>query len=176
MKSVIVTGHTGGLGSLLTQKYKERGWCTFGASRSNGYDFSDPVVAQNFCEQLRGYDVLINTITGAGQRNVFEKMYQMWYNRQKVIVNIGSRATQYHMSPSMYYGADKAALDYLVNSVQVTGPRWPAVLHIRPGYFDSKRSEHKPNPKMKTEDVADIVLWMVDSVDKFRVLDMVIAK
>ena len=34
----------------------------------------------------------------------------------------------------------------------------------------------KPNPKMKTEDVADIIMWMVDSVDKFRVLDMVIAK
>lgn len=174
--NVVITGHTGGLGSVLMNKYAEKGCSTFGASKSTGYDFADPQVAENFCNQLRGHDVLINSITGVAQRNVFEKMYALWQGKKKVIVNIGSRATQYHMSPSMYYGADKAALDYLVNSAQVTGPQWPAILHIRPGYFDSKRSEHKPNPKMKTEDVADIIVWMVDNVDKFRVLDMVISK
>lgn len=174
--NVVITGHTGGLGSVLIRKYAEKGCSTFGASKSTGYDFADPQVAENFCNQLRGHDVLINSITGVAQRNVFEKMYTLWQGKKKVIVNIGSRATQYHMSPSMYYGADKAALDYLVNSAQVTGPSWPAILHIRPGYFDSKRSEHKPNPKMKTEDVADIIMWMVDNVDKFRVLDMVISK
>jgi RmlD substrate binding domain len=174
--NVIITGHTGGLGSALLNKYKERGCTTFGASKSTGYDFADPQVAENFCKQLQGHDVLINTITGVAQRNVFEKMYSIWQGKQKVIVNIGSRATQYHMSPSMHYGADKAALDYLAYSAQVTGWPWPAILHIRPGYFDSKRSQHKPNPKMKTSDVVDVVMWMIDNVDKFRVLDMVISK
>jgi len=159
-------------------KYQHEGWSVFGASRTTGYDFSDPVVAENFCNQLRGHDVLINTITGTGQRNVFENMIKVWNNatEHKVIVNIGSRATQYHTSPSILYGADKAALDYMVNSVQVHGPRWPAVLHIRPGYFDSKRSQHKDVPKMKTTDVADLIMFMIDNVDRFRVLDMVVAK
>jgi NADP-dependent 3-hydroxy acid dehydrogenase YdfG len=174
MNSVVITGHTGGLGSVLMSKYQEKGWTVFGASRRTGYDFSQPRVARNFCEQLRGYDVLINTITGSAQRNVLEHMHTQWRDQKKIILNVGSRATQYGASPSISYSADKAALDFVVSSLQAHGPRWPAILHIRPGFFDSKRVELKNVPKMKTEDVADMIMFMIDNVHKFRILDMIL--
>ena len=175
MSSVIITGHTGGLGSVLMTKYQERNWTVFGASRSTGYDFVSRRVTQNFCEQLQGYDILINAITGVAQRNVLEVMHHMWKDKKKVILNVGSRVTQYNIAPSVSYGADKAALDFISASLQVHGPRWPAVLHIRPGFFDTKRVETKNVPKMKTEDVADLIMLMVDNVHKYRILDMVVA-
>ena len=174
MSSVIITGHTGGLGSVLMSKYQERKWTVFGASRRTGYDFAQNHVARNFCEQLQGYDVLINTITGVAQRNVFEQMHNVWKDKKKIILNVGSRATQYGASPSVSYSADKAALDFVASSLQVHGPRWPAILHIRPGFFDTKRVHMKNVPKMKTDDVADLIMHMIDNVHKYRILDMVV--
>jgi NAD(P)-dependent dehydrogenase (short-subunit alcohol dehydrogenase family) len=174
MNSVVITGHTGGLGSVLRTKYLEKQWTVYGASQTTGYDFVDLSVAKNFCEQVKGYDVLINTITGVAQRNVFEQMHAVWIDKKKIILNVGSRATQYGASQSISYSADKAALDFVASSLQVHGPRWPAILHIRPGYFDTKRVRMKNVPKMKTEDVADLIIFMIDNVHKFRILDMVV--
>ncbi len=175
-KSVIIAGHTGSLGSTLYHKFLDRGWVVFGASRSTGYDFRNNDIVKNFCLQLQGHDVFINTTWGISQRLLFEAMYDLWRNKRKVIVNVSSRITQYNMARSMSYGADKAALDFLTNSAQMRDGQWPAVLRIRPGFFESKRLGERPEPKMKVEDVAETVMWMIDNVENFRVYDLIITK
>lgn len=173
---VAITGHSKGLGQILFERYKKKGLDVFGASRQNGFDLNDNKKLDLFCDSIRDYDLLINNAPGPFQKHVLRKMFQEWKGKEKIIMNIGSRTTQFSVAQAMDYGTEKAALDFFARSAQHFGEKFPHVLLIRPGFFGGNRSRSKPVEKIEIADVAELVEFMVDNVDRFRIFDMVVSK
>ncbi len=176
IEKVAITGHSKGLGSILFERYSKKGLEVLGASRQNGYDLDDKKILNNFCMQIKDYDLLINNAPGSFQKHVLRKMYQDWKGKEKIIMNIGSRTTQYGVAAAIDYGTEKAALDFYARSAQHFGEKFPYVLLIRPGFFGGNRSRTKEVEKIEIQDVADLIEFMIDNVSKFRILDVVISK
>lgn len=176
VKKIAITGHSKGLGKILFDNYTEKGFNVFGASRSNGFNLEKDEHLHRFCKEIIDYDVLINNAPGSFQAKVFTHMHKLWYEQKKVIMNIGSRTTQFPVSKAMQYGAEKSALDFLTRSTQHFGPEYPAVLLIRPGYFAGVRSYNKDAPKMNPDHVAELVMFMIENSFRYKILDLVVTK
>jgi NAD(P)-dependent dehydrogenase (short-subunit alcohol dehydrogenase family) len=175
-KNVAITGHSKGLGKILYDRYIEKGCNVFGASRSNGYNLNSNDGLTRFYDQLKECDILINNAPGMFQMHILKRAFDMWKGKDKIIMNIGSRTTQFGLANAMDYGTEKAALDFFARSAQHFGERFPHVLLIRPGHFTGERTLHKKAEKIEVDHVADLVEFMIDSVSKFRILDMVVVK
>ena len=156
--------------------YQKRGDKVFGASRKNGYDFFDSKTVHSFLNEIEDYDVLINNAPGIFQSEMFLLAHKMWAGKKKVILNVGSRTTQFPVSKAMQYGAEKAHLDFLTRSAQHFGSEYPYTLLIRPGYFGGERSYNKDAVKVNPMHVAELIQMMVDNVENYRILDLVVNK
>ncbi len=176
MKKIAITGHTHGLGKILFESYQKNQYEVYGASRSNGFDFTIPNNVKKFLEDIEKYDILINNAPGQFQSDIFQGIYNKWKDKPKVILNVGSRTTQFSVSKAMQYGAEKAHLDFLTRSAQHFGSEYPYVLLIRPGFFSGQRSLDKAGPKVNPKHVAEVIKFMIDNVEKYRILDLVINK
>lgn len=176
MKKIAITGHTQGLGKILFDLYRENQYNVYGASRSNGFDFNNVNNISRFLDDIKTYDILINNAPGQFQSKIFQGIYKIWQGKQKVILNVGSKTTQYSVSKAMEYGAEKSHLDFLTRSAQHFGSEYPYVLLIRPGFFEGRRSLNKDVPKLDPKYVAEIIKFMIDNVQKFRILDLVVNK
>jgi NAD(P)-dependent dehydrogenase (short-subunit alcohol dehydrogenase family) len=176
IEKVAITGHSKGLGSILFERYSKKGLVVLGASRQNGYDLNNSQTLNAFCEQIKDYHLLINNAPGGFQRHVLRKMFHLWRGKDKIIMNVGSRATQFSVSAAMDYGTEKAALDFYVRSAQHFGQGSPHVLLIRPGYFGGDRSKNKEVDKIDPNHVADLIELMIDNVSKYKILDLVVIK
>lgn len=176
MKKIAITGHTQGLGKILFNLYQKNQYEVYGASRSNGFDFNVPNNIHRFLEDIETYDILINNAPGQFQSDIFQDIYRKWQGKKKVILNVGSRTTQFSVSKAMQYGAEKAHLDFLTRSAQHFGTQYPYVLLIRPGFFGGVRSQNKEGPKVDPKYIADVIKFMIDNVENYRILDLVINK
>lgn len=181
--NIAITGHTSGLGALLKERYEALGHNVQGFSRSNGFELTLPgcvdIAVRNMVHPGYQCDIVFNNAPGFFQRDVFWQLVNAAHvSKPMVIVNISSFASRYGPSKSPLYASDKAALDSITMSYQLSGQRWPAALLVRPGYFTGKRSEHKQDRKVDVERVADIIMMAADAAyqDQYRINEITIQK
>lgn len=157
---VLITGHTKGLGAILFQRYQKLGHTMYGFSKSTGHDLTRREAFDQCVAQAVECELVINNAPGPFQASLLERLLQK--QQMQTIVNISSMASRYGISRSPSYAAHKASMDMLSLSHSQIGPRWPASILVRPGYFTGERSKTKPGPHVDVWHVADIVMHAVD--------------
>ena len=112
---IAITGHTKGFGKYLFQRLHARGF-----SRSNGFDINDP---QKIIESLDDCDIFINNAyDGFAQVKLLYALYEEWKDKNKLIINIGSRSKDFTLRErevSFGYSVEKLALEHA--SKQLSG-------------------------------------------------------
>lgn len=173
-----ITGHTKGLGAELAAFYKDRGDEVIGWSRTNGFDLNQTLT--KVAKQCEECDIIINNAPGWFQYELFLLLESSaaLQNRHAVIVNISSLASRFGVSRAGEYAAQKAAIDMATLSHQSLGPRWPAALLVRPGYFTGERSAQKPGPHIEVGKVVSTITSIVDAAytDQYRINEITVVR
>jgi NADP-dependent 3-hydroxy acid dehydrogenase YdfG len=160
---VAVTGHTGGIGLAIAEAFRARGHEVLGLSRSTGYDLAEP---GRIVEAAAGCDLLVNNrhqYNDDSQLQVLFQMAERWRGQDKTIVNLGSRAGEcYILGRQDEYAVYKHALDAACQQLSNRSDQRPRVVNIRPGWVDTDSVKGRQVPKLSPEDVARVVLWVVD--------------
>lgn len=87
MRRVAITGHTRGLGAALFERFSVSDMVV-GLSRSNGFDIRK---IDNIIERIAECDVFINSAYDRySQVDLLYAVYDMWKDKDKKIINIGS--------------------------------------------------------------------------------------
>jgi hypothetical protein len=142
------------------------------ASRTTGYDlrFWDPGSEQHFRDQIKKYDVFINSsfICGGGQLALLETTWQEWSNNQihGHIINIGSSAeylgvTDPQVDQHVYgaYSIQKRALRD--RSLQLNNKKGIQTSHITAGGLDDGRPENAH--ALSLDIVAQTIAWILQN-------------
>ena len=133
---IAVTGHTKGIGKALYDFYQNKGHFLLGFSRSNGYDIGKKT--NEIIEQAKDCEIFFNNAySGFYQTDILFKLWEIWQNKEKLIINISSMICQssypykYHKFFSKYK-VHKIALDIAVKELQETPSKCQVSL-ISPG-------------------------------------------
>lgn len=162
---VAITGHTDGIGLAIAEAFEARGDEVIGLSRSTGFklpaDFDRVVDASDPC------DIFVNNrhqYDDDTQLKLLYAMFNRWKGQNKHIVTIGSRAGEcYILGDVNPYAVYKKAIDGACQQLFNRGDQRPKVTNIRPGYVDTNSIRHVLEPKLKTSDVADAVMYAVNA-------------
>lgn len=113
-----LTGHTAGLGAALYERLPQAR--VF--SRSNGYNINSLDDRCRIVDELADCNVFINNAhNGFGQISLLQQVFTAWQDQPKLILNIGSRASEYSYGVNWTYSAEKAALMDLTKSLTLLG-------------------------------------------------------
>lgn len=118
-----ITGHTSGIGKRLFQRLDPD---VIGFSRSNGYDITNPADRKRIIEESEHCDIFINNATADfGQTLLFLELFNSWRDRNKIIINVGSRIAEIKILPDnrqdlLKYQAEKLILKEMSNRVSGT--------------------------------------------------------
>jgi NAD(P)-dependent dehydrogenase (short-subunit alcohol dehydrogenase family) len=163
---VAITGHTRGIGKSLSKIFPD----FLGFSRSNGYDINDPVARQRILAESIDCDVFVNNAhCDFGQQYLLYDFWEAWQSKNKIIVNIGSRAADYvyHREyPHYKYSIQKLALEgaskYMTHCLRPC-----KVICVKPGYVDTEGVRDKPGNKMDPDDLATFIKELVENDKSF---------
>jgi hypothetical protein len=88
-----ITGHKGGLGKALFDHFKAKSFVVSGFSRTNGYDISAASCREQLVQNISECDLFINNAhSGWGQVELLYSVFEIWNNKPKHIINIGSNS------------------------------------------------------------------------------------
>lgn len=111
---IAITGHTQGLGKALFDRLPD----AIGFSKSTGYDITKLDDRCRIVDSISEYTVFINNAhAGFGQVQLLQQVFTAWQDQPKLIINIGSRASEYSYGVNWTYSAEKAALMNLTKSL-----------------------------------------------------------
>lgn len=92
MKIYAITGHTYGIGKAIYNKLSPN---CLGFSKSIGYDITKKEDRLKILNESESCDVFINNACdGFGQSNLCLDLWHRWKNKNKIIINVGSRITE----------------------------------------------------------------------------------
>jgi short-subunit dehydrogenase len=107
MRRVAITGHTRGLGAALFERFSVSDMVV-GLSRSNGFDIRK---IDKIIERIDECDVFINNAYDRySQVDLLYAVYDMWKDKEKKIINIGSLASMGIRDYLQPYAIHKKAL------------------------------------------------------------------
>mgnify|MGYP001379339492 CR=1 FL=1 len=98
----------------------------------------------------RHYDIFINcAAVDFSQPKLLNDAYQEWKgDDSKLIINIGSRASQPNISKGYLYAAEKSSLNHLVNNLIYNSDRKCGIILLNLGLI-----EHKELPSLTYDDI-----------------------
>lgn len=83
---IAISGHTKGIGKCIFDNIISEGF-----SRTNGFDITKPDI---FIESIKHFDIFINnTFHPIYQKEIFEKLFNVWKYEEKTIINILNLST-----------------------------------------------------------------------------------
>ena len=86
-----ITGHTKNIGKFIYEKFDN----AIGFSRSNGYDITKKCDRKRIIQESYNCDVFINNApAGFGQAELCLDLWHQWKDRNKIIINVGSRIAE----------------------------------------------------------------------------------
>jgi hypothetical protein len=87
-----ITGHTRGIGAEIFRRLEPN---IIGFSKSTGYDITDKKQRDRIIEESLDRDIFINNAhDGYGQTELLIELYRKWYDKEKIIINVGSIITE----------------------------------------------------------------------------------
>lgn len=166
-----ITGHTSGIGKAIKEYLEGRGHTVKGFSRTNGYNISLPDVRKKIVEECQDMDGFFNNayvFHDESQLDLLKEMYATWQGKKKIIVNVGSRSSDFvdvADYPQPIYAKEKKKLDDFCSTL-VQGP---LVINLRPGSIDTPLTKSMNRPKMNVEAVTKILQFAFDNLDSFKI-------
>lgn len=158
-----ITGHTSGIGRAFcnSQDVKEN---YIGFSRSNGYDISNAKDRKQIIAESADCDVFINNAYCLHyQTDLLYELYKVWHKSTKIIINIGSDATDRINEQPFPYAIHKSALEAASLQLGNTGSQCKVSL-IKFGWVGTKKILRDVNPKkfITVSKSADIILQIIE--------------
>ncbi len=161
---VAITGHTKGIGLAIADAFRARGDEVVGLSKSTGYKL--PKHRDKIVRAAAKCDLFVNNrhqYNDDTQLQILYKLVHEWQGQDKTIINIGSRAGEcYILGRPDLYAVYKHAIDAASQQLFNRPDQRPRVVNIRPGFVDTASVANTPGPKLSPEDVARVVLWIVE--------------
>jgi hypothetical protein len=120
MTTYAITGHTAGIGKRLYERLTPD---AIGFSLSTGYDITNITDRRRIIEESYDCDVFINNATSEfGQTLLFLEIFHEWKDKNKTIINVGSRIADIKLLPKdrqdlLKYQAEKLILKEMSNRV-----------------------------------------------------------
>lgn len=138
-------------------------------SRSNGYDFDNEKVIENFCNQTLNYDIFLNNsaLHNFKQTILLKKVYEKWQenNKKGKIINISSTADRFSYSSNWIYPVEKTALRQyscnLSNKFKKDGLINVSLLSITSLDMPKIREKHPDRKLMLCEDVVEYIDFII---------------
>jgi len=168
MKKIAITGHSDGIGLCLYNHYIRVGYHVEGFSRKNGYDITKEEDRKRIIDTSQDFDIFINNAYAFDRKEnyqllLFNNIYSVWKNRDKIIVNISSTAGNWPMADNSYnnnkFALDRASL--YANSKRVP----PSVINIKPSCTEVNRLKTFPgipSKKLSTETVTSLIEYAIN--------------
>lgn len=158
-----ITGHTSGIGKAFCnlQDVKEN---YIGFSRSNGYDISNAKDRKRIIAESRDCDVFINNAYSLHyQTDLLYELYKQWHKFPKIIINIGSDATDRINKQPFPYAIHKAALEAASLQLGNTDSQCKVSV-IKFGWVGTRKILRDVNPKkfITVDKSADIILQIIE--------------
>jgi len=150
---VAITGHTRGIGKALLSVFPD----VLVFSKSIGYDITSSTDRDRIFSEAQDADVFINNAESEfGQLYLLYTFWENWKDKNKIIVNISSRASDLvHNStyPHFRYAIQKQALEsasiYMSNSHKSC-----KVTCIKPSFVDTDSMKHVSMNKIDPKELA----------------------
>ena len=157
---VAITGHTGGIGKALLSIFPD----ALIFSKSIGYDITSPADRDRIFSEAQDVDVFINNASaGFGQLHLLYTFWENWKDKNKIIVNMGSRVSDLVDNgtyPHLQYAIQKQALEsasmYMANSHKPC-----KVTCIKPFMVDTDSLKHL---QMNKIDPIELALFIQDII------------
>lgn len=157
---IAITGHTSGIGKELHKLYPDS--AVF--SRSNNFDLSIPQLRQRMYSEVEECDVFINNAPiGIHQSTLLTELWQLWKDKDRIIINIGSDASDYKNEDE--YSTYKRILQDACLTLQHTSALCKTIL-IKPGYVDTPRVSSITTPKINPTDFALYIQELIECNDR----------
>ena len=174
MKKIAITGHSRGIGKHLFDKFNPN---TVGFSLSNGFDILLPEHRAQIIELSKDCDVFINNAHASyAQTDMLIELFDVWKDDKKLIINIGSDATNGIKVDVHRYTFEKAALDKASKQLSLSKSKC-RVTNLRLGWVGNERIMKTFNPQsvITLDDVYDIISFIINSSSKFRACELSIS-
>lgn len=120
----------------------------------------------DFLITLRNYDVFINCHYTKDQDEILMKVFRIWRDKDKHIINISSNRGDKIQTELHDYTINKLSSDLAFNQI-LQLPRSVRLTNIRPGFFDTSFVKKYNESKMTVESVAKRILSVID--DRYEV-------
>jgi short-subunit dehydrogenase len=169
-KSIIITGHTKGLGAALYTFFSESGYIVRGYSRSEGCDLTNQQSRDRLVEESKEFDIVINNArAGFAQVELLSELHSSWSKQSKsgIIINLGSiSAVDYLMRPNyeeLYY-YQKQALNSLSSSLSIKNKDIKVVC-VNPGYIATERILSRGRSRfdcLSVDYVVSLISWIIN--------------
>ena len=172
---VIITGSASGIGKALVEKFKDHQ--VVGYDIIDGNDITQDDVIIRLLDDCKDADVFINNAKPY-QLIILSKVYNLWKDQPKTIVNISSACT-YLYSEDNYpeyfdnYYKPKQDLNQTVKMLQVKSDL-PHIINIRPSWVDTEASAYHEGHKMQPETLANMIYDSIQKTEGYQILDIVV--
>lgn len=159
---IAITGHTKGIGKSFCDLATKKGFTVVGLSRSNGND----ITTSDLLGTISDCDVFINNAYApVYQTKLLEQVLEHWEGKDKLIINISSKLSFTTPTTSKkveQYIKDKTMQNDIMKRHMLRA--YPKVCNVILGLADTEMSSvFKSDKKMNTDDIADLVLTLVEN-------------
>jgi len=155
---VAITGHTSGIGLALTKVFPEH----VGFSRANNYNLHVASTRAKMYDEIRDCDVFINNADlGWHQTALLYELWDKWKDSGKIIVNIGSEASDQKKNFARAYNVQKLSLQEACLQLQQAQQPTKVVL-VKPGYVNTPRVEQISATKMDPNELALYIKELIE--------------
>ena len=175
---IAITGHTSGIGKAIYDALITS-YDVIGLSRSNGYDITTDLGRSKIVDCAYDCDIFINNAfdyanyTDA-QFVVGKKIFDAWHNEEKYVLNISSRVNDFTEIKNQKYADAKLLLDNFYN--ENGSYARPYVINFRPGATDTRVMQNSTVNKMSPEHVANVVKFIIDNLQNFKIRNITLHK
>lgn len=160
---VAITGHTKGIGKAFSEVFPDY----IGFSRSNGYDITNPEIRTRIIQESMDCQIFVNNAQQEfAQTELLMDLWDKWKFRPKIIVNIGSRSSDYLDSSYTHYryALQKKTLEN-ASLYMSKGKYVCKVTYVKAGYVDTDSVTNVQDKKIDARDLAQQVKEII-SIDK----------
>jgi NADP-dependent 3-hydroxy acid dehydrogenase YdfG len=163
-EEIAITGHTLGLGKAIFEHFRERSIPIEGFSRSNGFDLSDSHGQSKLFNHLLNKSIFINNVhAGWSQVDLLYKVFELWKNQEKTIINIGSLSSDGNKDFSHRYAVEKSALEKAVAQLNNIKDIRCKITIIKPGWIKNERTSKMniKEPMLNMSHVIDLIEFIL---------------
>jgi len=183
MKTLMIIGHTQGLGKYLCDHLKAH-YNILGISRSTGYDLTDYETVKKVISLSLTVDHVLNVCkVSPAQTDLLVGIHTLWSKNQKYdkIISIGGLTTTFSWNlirqaniHQTQYIADKhnlAKAHFDLSSIDPYQPQPQSVL-IRPLNIGSKDTNRSAEPYLLEKDILDMILLILEKDYYISTIDL----